>query len=111
MIMNKNNLKVKNLLKEIEDNSFKKVVVYSLSDCPACNELKEKLDKVGLVYENVEMANNDKMWDKLEEMGGSEYVPQIQVEGYLIKENEYETINDLISKTLTNLIGRKIIIK
>lgn len=109
--MNRNNLKVKNLLKEVEDNSFKKVKIYSLEGCPACNELKEKLEKIGLVYENVEMGNNDEMWDKLEKMGGSEYVPQVQVENYLIKEDEYETINDLISKTLTNLIGRKIIIK
>jgi glutaredoxin len=103
--------KVKRLLNEISDNSNKKVYVYALDGCPACEELKSKLDKMGLVYETVIMNGNKTMWDKLSEMGGSEYAPQVQVEGYLIKENEYDTVNELISKTLTNLIGRKIIIK
>jgi glutaredoxin len=102
--------KVKQLLKEIEE-SDKKVVLYTLDGCPACEELKTKLDKMGLVYETVIMNGNKLMWDKLSEMGGSEYAPQVQVEDYLIKEDEYDTVNELISKTLTNMIGRKIIIK
>lgn len=109
--MNKNNQQVKNLLREIEENSHKKVLVYSLMGCPACEELKEKFEKLGLVYDNVEMSGNDKMWDELEKMGGSEYVPQVKVVDYLIKEEEYKTINDLVSKTLSNLLNRKIIIK
>jgi glutaredoxin len=111
MVMNKNNLQVKRLLQEIKDNSHKNVKIYSLSDCPACIELKEKVEKIGLVFENIDMGGNDEMWDKLEEMGGSDFVPQVEVEGKLIKEGEYETITDLISKTLSMLLERKIIIK
>jgi glutaredoxin len=102
---------VKQLIKEINENNDKKVVVYALDGCPACEELKTKLEKVGVVYENVVMNGNDKMWDKLDEMGGSEFAPQVQVEDYLIKEEEYETINELIGKTLTRMLGRKITIK
>ena len=103
--------KISNLLKEIQENSHKKVVVYSLDGCPACEELKDKFERMGLVYENIEMTNNDEMWDKLTQMGGSEYVPQVKVESYLIKEDEYEDVNELIGKTLSNLLERKIIIK
>jgi glutaredoxin len=103
--------KISNLLKEIQENSHKKVVVYSLDGCPACEELKDKFERMGLVYENIEMTNNDEMWDKLTQMGGSEYVPQVKVENYLIKEDEYEDVNELIGKTLSNLLERKIIIK
>jgi glutaredoxin len=102
---------VNRLLQEVRDNQHKKVTVYALDGCPACEELKEKLEKIGLVYENVTMNGNDDMWDKLEKMGGSEFAPQVQVEDYLIKENEYDTVNDLVGKTLTNLLGRQIIIK
>jgi hypothetical protein len=66
---------------------------------------------MGLVYETVIMNGNQEMWDKLDEMGGSEYAPQVQVNDYLIKENEYNDVNQLISQTLTNLLERKIIIK
>ncbi len=102
---------VKRLLKEIEENNHKKVVVYALDGCPACIELKDKFDQIGLTYENVIMDDNEEMWDKLAEMGGSEFAPQVQVEGYLIKENEYEDVMDLISQTLSNLLERKIVIK
>jgi glutaredoxin len=103
--------KIKQLLREIKENNHKKVIVYSLDGCPACEDYKLKIDKLGLVYENVEMTDNDKMWDKLKTLGGSEYVPQVQVDGYLIKEDEYDDVNELISKTLSNLLQRKIVIK
>ncbi len=109
--MNKNNSRVKNLLQEVQENNHKKVLVYSLEGCPACDDLKEKLDKIGLNYENVEMSGNDEMWSNLEKWGGSEFVPQVKVVDHLIKESEYETITDLIGKTLSRLLDRKIIIK
>lgn len=102
---------VKQLLKEINENNDKKVVVYALDGCPACEELKSKLEKVGVLYENIVMNGNEEMWDKLEEMGGSDFAPQVQVEDYLIKEEEYETVNELLGETLTRMLGRKITIK
>lgn len=102
--------KIKQLLQEINDNSYKKVTVYALEGCPACEELKKKFNNIGLVYENVTMNGNDDMWKKLHEMGGSDFAPQVQVEGYLIKEDEYDDVNQLISETLTNLLGRKIVV-
>jgi glutaredoxin len=102
---------VKQLLKEINENNDKKIVVYALDGCPACEELKSKLEKVGVLYENVVMNGNEEMWDNLEEMGGSDFAPQVQVEDYLIKEEEYETVNELLGETLTRMLGRKITIK
>ena len=101
---------IKRLLKEISDNSHKDVIVYTLEGCPACEELKTKLDNIGMTYENVIMNGNEKMWKELEDMGGSDFAPQVKVDDYLIKENEYDTVNELISQTLTNLLGRKIIV-
>jgi glutaredoxin len=102
---------IKRLLNEIEENNHKQITVYSLPTCPSCVDLKKKLDKINVQYENVNMEGNEDMWKELKERGGSEYVPQVDVEGYLIKENEYNDVNELISKTLTNMVGRKIIIK
>ena len=102
---------VKKLLNEIQENSDKNITVYALEGCPACIELKDKLDKIGVQYENIVMDGNEAMWKQLEEWGGSDFAPQVKVEDYLIKEEEYETVNDLISKTLSNMLGRDIIIK
>lgn len=109
--MNTENSRVTKLLNEIKDNSHKKVVVYSLEGCPACEDLKTKFDRIGLVYENINMNGNQQMWDKLSDMGGSEYAPQVQIDEYLVKENEYDNINELIGCTLTKILNRKIAIK
>lgn len=102
---------ISKLLKEIKDNDYKKVVVYALDSCPACIELKHKFNNIGVTYENVSMDGNDDMWDELEKRGGSGYAPQVEIEGYLIKEDEYETINELISEAVSLMIERKVVLK
>lgn len=102
--------KIKQLLKEIADNNDKEVIVYALDGCPACDELKTKFNNIGLRYENVVMNGNELMWEQLAEMGGSDFAPQVKVDGYLIKEEEYDDVNQLISETLTRLLGRKIVV-
>ncbi len=103
--------KIKNLLNEIKKNSDKKITVYALKGCPACEELKQKLNNIGVMYENIDMNGNDGMWEKLEKRGGSDFAPQVDIEGYLIKEDEYETVNELISKTISLMIDRKVFLK
>jgi glutaredoxin 3 len=102
---------IKKLLQEIEQNKDKKVTIYSFKSCPACIELKKKLNKINVLYEEVDMEDNEPMWDQLKKEGGSNFVPQVRVENYLIKENEYDDVNQLISRTVSNMVGRKIVIK
>ena len=101
--------RIKNLLAEIKENKDKKITVYAIKGCPACEELKQKLNNVGVLYESVPMNDNDDMWSELEARGGSDYVPQVEVEGNLI--TEYETVNELVSETISLMIDRKVILK
>ena len=103
--------KIVKLLTEIKDNNYKEVIVYSLEGCPACDELKKKFDNIGITYEQVVMNGNDDMWEKISEMGGSDCAPQVKIQDYLIKEEEYESINELISRVVSKMIGKNIILK
>ena len=107
--MNKNNPQIKRLLEDINSNSGKEITLYSINGCPACEEFKTKLGKLDITYESIDMEGNDDMWETLSEMGGSEYVPQIKIEGTLIK--EYEDVNELLSKTISEIINRNVILK
>lgn len=100
---------VQKLLEEIKNNNHKTITLYTMEHCPACKELKSKLDRVGIMYENVEMEGNDEMWKWLKETGGQDYVPQASVEDKLI--SEFDQINDLVGMVISEIIGRKIIIK
>lgn len=101
--------KIEKLLQEIKLNDYKKVTLYTMEHCPACRELKSKLEHLNIGYENVDMDGNEEMWNYLKETGGKDYVPQVDVEGTLL--NEFDEINDLISLVITEIVGRKIVIK
>jgi glutaredoxin len=100
---------IEKLLQEIKNNNNKEIVLYTMEHCPACKELKKKLDHLNITYENVEMEGNEKMWEWLKEKGGKDYVPQVNIEGKIL--NEFDEINDLISMVISEMIGRRIIIK
>jgi hypothetical protein len=55
------------------------------------------------------MDGNDEMWKWLKENGGKDYVPQANVEGKII--SEFEEVNDLVGMIISEMVGRKIIIK
>jgi|TARA_R110000751_G_scaffold141834_4_gene245313 glutaredoxin len=107
--MNKNNPQIKRLLEDLQTNNNKNLVLYSIAGCPACEEFKTKLGKLDITYESIDMENNDDMWTKLNQMGGSEYVPQITIDGNLVK--EYKDVNELLSMTISEIIDRKVILK
>jgi len=98
--------KVKQLLEDIRNNSDKKITLYTMNHCPACKELKTKLDHLNIKYENVEMEGNQEAWTWLMENGGKDYVPQVKVENKLI--SEFDKINDLLGLILSEMVGRKI---
>jgi glutaredoxin len=100
---------IQKLLQEIKENSDKEVTLYTMDHCPACKELKTKLEHLNITYKNVEMENNDEMWTWLKENGGKDYVPQVNIEGKIL--NEFEEINELVGMLISEMIGRKIIIK
>jgi glutaredoxin len=107
--MNKENPQIKRLLEDLNSNQDKNITLYSINGCPACEEFKDKLGKLDITYESIDMEDNEPMWKKLEEMGGSEYVPQIKIEDTLIK--EYNDVNELLSKTISEIIDRRVILK
>lgn len=100
---------IKKLLQEINENNDKNVILYTMEHCPACKELKEKLDHLNINYENVEMEGNQKMWDWLKENNGKDYVPQANVEGKLL--SEFNEVNDLVGMVISEIINRRIVIK
>lgn len=103
------NQEIQKLLQEIKENNNKNIVLYTMEHCPACKELKSKLDHLNINYSNIEMEGNDKMWEWVKENGGKDYVPQVNFEGKILC--EFDEINDLVGMVISEMVGRKIIIK
>ena len=102
------NEQVQKLLQEIKLNSYKEITLYTMEHCPACKELKNKLEHLNINYNNVEMDGNEKMWEWIKENGGKDYVPQVKVEDKIL--NEFDQIKDLVAMVISEMVGRKIVI-
>ena len=64
---------------------MKKIIVYSMQNCPFCVKAKNLLTQRGVSYD-VEMIDDwsDEQWDQFAKKSGMKTVPQIYVDGQLI---------------------------
>ena len=53
------------------------MIIYTLSGCKYCDELKRGLNKEGIGYTDVNVSNNDELGDKIEALYGCENYPMV----------------------------------
>jgi glutaredoxin len=73
------------------------IQIYSIPECPYCNELKELLTKedIKFVDINVNLPENQKTYEKISEVTKSEMVPIIRVgKKLLVPEVSFKTIKE-----------------
>ena len=73
------------------------VTIYSIPNCPYCNEIKEILTNEGVAYTdvNVDLPENEETYRKLTEITKSDQVPVIKVKNQLLVPNmSFQTIRE-----------------
>ena len=60
-----------------------KVILFTMNSCVHCEDLKRRLNKLKLPYNEIEISQNKKIWDKVIEQTGNNVVPTI----YITEEN------------------------
>ena len=63
---------------------MKKVVIYTTPYCPYCDAAKKFLKSKKVDFEEIDVADDDAMRERLVKMSGQETVPQIFAEGVSI---------------------------
>lgn len=64
---------------------MKKVVVYTMNFCPYCDRAKALLQRRGVSFEEIRVAeDDDASWEALEKRSGMKTMPQIFADGELI---------------------------
>lgn len=58
-----------------------KIVIYTTQYCPYCIAAKRFLGSQNLPYEEIDITDQDKMWDMLREKTGMQTVPQMFFDG------------------------------
>ena len=74
------------------------VKVYSVDWCPPCNKLKKYLDKKGIDYEVVTVADNKEEREEVLKISGQRSVPVLTVDEEVLVGFEKEEVDRLIEK-------------
>jgi glutaredoxin len=53
------------------------IVVFTLNGCFHCDELKENLDKLSIPFHDIEITQNEKIWNKVVSQTGHNVLPTV----------------------------------
>ena len=84
-----------------------KVTIYTMSDCPYCAELKEKLTNENIEYRNVDidLPENQEEFNHILEVSKAEEVPIVRVDRQLFVPNvSFKSITEAVELTKKFLV-------
>jgi glutaredoxin len=84
-----------------------KITVYTMSDCPYCSELKEKLISENIEFRNVDvdLPENQAEFDKIIEASNAQEVPIVRIDKQLFLPNiSFKTIDEAVELTKKFLV-------
>ena len=84
-----------------------KVTVYTMSDCPYCSELKEKLINENIEFRNVDvdLPENQDEFGKILEASNAQEVPIVRIDKQLFLPNiSFKTIDEAVELTKKFLV-------
>ena len=73
-----------------------KVRVFSTTTCPYCVTLKEYLKDNNIVFEDIDVSQNEKAADEMIQKSGQMGVPVIDIDGQFIVGFDKEKISELL---------------
>ena len=81
------------------------IIVFTLNGCGHCTSLKKSLKELSIPFTEIEVGQNQKIWDKVVEQTGHNSLPTVYIslnggdEGpVFVPERDYVDKNDLIKK-------------
>jgi len=57
----------------------KKLIVFTLNGCSHCESLKNRLTSLSYPYSEIEISNNQSIWDQVVEQTGHNLLPTIYI--------------------------------
>ena len=82
-----------------------RIIVFTLKGCGHCVDLKKSLNDLSIPYNEIEVTENQKIWDKVVEQTGHNSLPTVYIglnggdEGpVFVPGRDYEGKEDLLKK-------------
>lgn len=59
---------------------MKTILVFTLNGCTHCNELKEKLNELNIIFHDIEITKNRNLWESIIYQTGYDVLPTIFIQ-------------------------------
>ena len=67
----------------------KLVLIYSMTECPHCSDLKEMVKAEGINFKTIDVDEFEDDWERVKELTGTEFVPTIMVKDLDSRREKY----------------------
>lgn len=74
----------------------KKIMIYTIQDCPHCEELKDFLKQKKIEFEDIDVEENDEIAEEIIEKTGQNGFPVIDINGEIIIGFDEEKIEEAL---------------
>jgi glutaredoxin len=81
------------------------IVIFTLNGCSHCHSLKERLDEINIPYLDVEITQNEKIWEQVVEQTGEDLIPTVFIkqsdsdDGYIyIPGKDFQSEDEIVEK-------------
>jgi glutaredoxin len=55
-------------------------MIFTLNGCVHCNELKEKLDELNIIFHDIEITKNRNLWENVISQTGCDVLPTVFIQ-------------------------------
>lgn len=75
-----------------------KLIVYTKTGCPWCEEVVKYLDEKGVDYEDRNVTANDGFFDEMKVKSGQEKAPTLDLDGEILADVGVEEVEEFLKK-------------
>jgi glutaredoxin len=85
-----------------------KIVVFTMDGCGHCKSLKNRLDEISIPYIDIEINQNEHIWNQVVSQTGHNLIPTVFIQNddsdnglVFVPGRDYESEDDIIEKIKT----------
>jgi glutaredoxin 3 len=75
-----------------------KIIIYTKTGCPWCNEVLDFLNDKGIDYEEKEVTGNKPFFEEMITKSGQKKAPVVDIDGYILADTDKDAVEKYLKE-------------